>query len=96
MTAKEPRPASHFRLVLIGSAASLAQVGQLTFPVIGAPPEVATFSADSPVVDLAEQDAVDRVSEKVQALYDSLPDDERLALGQIMAQAAAYAWSESR
>ena len=32
----------------------------------------------------------------MQALYDSLPDEERLALAQIMAQAAAYAWSESR
>jgi hypothetical protein len=83
--------------VLQGSAnAPLAQLGQITFPVMGAPAEVAAFSAEAPVVEQAEQDAVDRLSAKMQELHDSLPDEERLALVQIMAQAAAYAWSETQ
>jgi len=98
MTAKEPRPASHFRLVLQGvEGAGLAKFGpgQLIFPVIGAQPEVKAFSADTAVADPADQDAVDRVSDKIQALYDGLEGEERLVLEQIMAQAASYAWSES-
>jgi hypothetical protein len=96
MTAKEPRPGSHFRLVLQGiqvQGAPLARVDpaeQLIFPVIGPQSEVRPFPVETS--GPAEQDAVDRVSAKVQALYDSLPEDEKAVLGQILGQAAAYAW----
>lgn len=69
----------------------LDAAGQLIFPVIGAQTEVRAAPVETH--ERAEQDAIDRVSAKVQALYDSLPDEEKVVLGQILGQAAAYAWN---
>jgi len=100
MTAKEPRPASHFRLVLQSSPLDTPMTGfkgsgQLIFPVIGASPEVLGFHQAPDGPEPAEQALVDRVSVKLQAFYDALPEDEQPVLDMIMSQAAAYGWSES-
>ena len=70
--------------------------GQLIFPVIGVPADVVGFSSeqvDTP--DPSEQGLVDRVAQKLQALYDGLPAEEQPVMEMIMSQAAAYAWSQS-
>ena len=69
--------------------------GQLIFPVIGAPPEVVGFDQPVDTPDPAEQGLVDRVADKLQSLYEGLPDDKRPLLEAILSQAAAYAWSQS-